>query len=262
MIPKVIHYCWFGGNPLPESAVRCIESWKKHCPDFEIRQWTEKDFDITQNEYTKQAYEVKAWGFVPDYIRLWIIYNYGGVYLDTDVQVVKDLTPLLEHSAYAGFEDEKSVNFGQGFGAEKGNPAIYAHMKMYDTLRFVNEDGSLNRTASPRYTTLCLKERGLKVNDGTVQQLDGITIYPTEYFCPKDFVTGETNVTNNTYSIHQFDASWYSEEGRYALELKRKFSRFLPRRIGNILATAVAKTKYQGLGACIKWVFKKREKKR
>lgn len=222
MIPKVIHYCWFGGTPKPQSVLRCIRSWKKYCPDFEIREWTEKDFDVTQNKYTQQAYEAKAWGFVPDYIRLWIIYHYGGIYMDTDVQVLKSLTPLLVHNAYAGFERETRVNFGQGFGAEKGNPVIKAHMEMYDSLCFLNKDGSINKTPSPEYTTQCLQQFGLKSDTGVIQELPGITVYPQEYLCPKSFISGLTTVTPNSYSIHQFDASWYDDKQQEAKKQRWK----------------------------------------
>lgn len=221
-IPKIIHYCWFGGAPKPTSVLRCIDSWRKYCPDFEIREWTEKDFDISQNEYTRQAYEAKAWGFVPDYIRLWIIYHYGGIYLDTDVQIIKDLSPLLENSAFMGFEDASHINLGQGFGAETGNEVILDNMRLYDTLRFINEDGTLNKTPSPIYTTNILLAHGLQQNIDAIQFIDGVSIYPSEYFCPKSFFTGITTVTPNTYSIHQFDASWYTEEQEIAKQARWK----------------------------------------
>lgn len=256
MIPKVIHYCWFGDSPKPKSVLRCIDSWKKHCPDFEIREWTEKDFDVAQNEYTKQAYEAKAWGFVPDYIRLWIIYNYGGFYLDTDVQVIKDLSPLCENSAFAGFEDSKQVALGLGFGAEAGNPIIEAHMKMYDSLRFLEEDGSYNKTPSPRYTTQLLKKLGLRDDNCEVQNLGDMVICPKEYFCPKDFVTGLTTVTKNTFSIHHYDASWFSEEQqmeknkRWAewVKIRRAERKHYIMHIPNrILMTALGKERYENL---------------
>lgn len=212
MIPKTIHYCWFGGNPLPKSARKCIKSWKKHCPGFVIREWTEADFDINQNLFTKQAYEAKAWGFVPDYIRLWIIYNYGGIYLDTDVQVIRDLTPLLENKSFAGFEDDTYVALGLGFGAEAGDPVIYEHMKQYEQMRFVLEDGSQNRKGSPQHTTELLLKYGLKQRTNQVQQIGTMTIYPVEYFCPRSFHTGLLSITDNTYSIHQYDASWFTDE--------------------------------------------------
>lgn len=211
MIPKIIHYCWFGGEPKPKSVLRCIRSWQKYCPDFEIREWTEKDFDVTQHEFTRQAYEAKAWGFVTDYIRLWAIYHYGGIYMDTDVQVLKDLTPLLEHGAYVGFERDEYVNLGHGFGAEKGHPFVKAHLEMYDTIRFVNDDGTLDKTPIPHHTTRCLRAFGMQDDTGVVQQLGDIAVYPRDYFSPKSFATGILTLTPNTYSIHQFDASWFDD---------------------------------------------------
>lgn len=253
MIPKVIHYCWFGGAPKPKSVLRCINSWKKHCPDFEIREWTEKDFDVTQNEYTRQAYEAKAWGFVPDYIRLWIIYHHGGIYLDTDVQVIKDLSPLCNHHAFAGFQEDGYVALGLGFGAEPGNPFIGAHMQQYDELRFLNSDGTVNRTPSPVYTNLLLKKRGLDACNGDTQDLGDVIIFSKDCFCPKDFTSGITRVTQNTYSIHQFDASWYSEEQQEKKNKRWKEARrrellynirYTPNRI---VSKLLGKEKYQKL---------------
>lgn len=211
-IPKVIHYCWFGDKPIPESVSKCISSWEKHCPEYEIRKWSEKDIDISINQYTQQAYTAKAWGFVPDYLRLWIIYNYGGIYLDTDVQVIRSFDPLLNHNAFAGMEEPEYVALGLGFGAEAGNEFIKEHMQQYDALSFINKDGSYNKTPSPHYTTALLKEHGFIPGKVEIQNLDNVVIYPPEYFCPKEFSTGITRITRNTFSIHQFDASWYSEE--------------------------------------------------
>ena len=257
MIPKVIHYCWFGGNPLPKSAVKCIESWKKFCPDYEIVQWNESNYDITKNEYMHEAYQCKKWGFVPDYARLDIIYQNGGIYLDTDVEIVKPFDDLLEHTFFCGVEqDSEYVALGLGFGAEKNNPTVRLLRDKYDQLHFL-KDGQMDVTPAPRINTAVLETLGYRFQPGVFTCADA-TVYSSEYFCPQNFITGETTVTENTYSIHHYDASWYSEEARYGLELKRKFSRFLPRRVGNILATATAKAKYQGLGACIKWIFKKR----
>ena len=216
-IPKIIHYCWLGGKPKPDSTLRCIESWKKHCPDYEIKEWNESNLDITINEYTQQAYKAKAWGFVPDFLRLWIIYNCGGIYIDTDVQILKSFNPLLSFHAFAGFErgtnDENGyyVNFGQGFGAEPRNKIILQHMEIYRDLSYEKADGSYNRIASPHYTTEVLVKCGLERNN-ICQNLNDIMIFSDDYFCPKSFETGIVKITRNTYSIHQFDGSWYSEE--------------------------------------------------
>ena len=242
-IPKVIHYCWFGGAEKPKSVNRCIESWKKHCPDYEIREWSEKEFDVTQNKYCLQAYEAKAWGFVPDYIRLWIIYNNGGIYLDTDVQVIKSFDTLLANKAFAGFErgteDDKRgfyVNFGQGFGAEPRNNIIKEHLELYNDIDYRLPDGSYNRTPSPQYTTKVLEDHGLDRKKNTTQNLDEITIYSDDFFCPKSFATGLIKKTNNTYSIHQFDGSWYSDDEqnqktKFWRSAKRDYIIHLPNRI-------------------------------
>lgn len=217
-IPRIIHYCWLGGKEKPQNVMKCIDSWKKYCPDYEIREWNEDNLDITANFYTKQAYDARAWGFVPDFLRLWIIYTYGGIYLDTDVQIVRSFDPLLNYPAFAGFEkgtaDERGnyVNFGQGFGAEAGNEVIGSHMKIYNDLMYRLPDGSFNRIASPHYTTDILEKYGLNRKENKVQNLGEIVVFPNDYFCPKSFATGMIQKTSNTFSIHQFDGSWYSEE--------------------------------------------------
>ena len=241
-IPKIIHYCWLGGNPKPESVHKCIASWQKYCPDYEIKEWNESNLDITSNDYTRQAYEAKAWGFVPDYLRLWIVYTHGGIYLDTDVQMVRSFDPLLNEKGFAGFErdtaDENGmfVNFGQGFGAEAGNPIIYEHMRLYDHLNYKNADGTFNRLASPHYTTRVLSAHGMDRKRNAPQKLDHITIYSDDYFCPKSFATGMVKKSGNTYSIHQFDGSWYSEEeqimrAQWEKDAKKDYWIHLPNRV-------------------------------
>ena len=235
MIPKTIHYCWFGRNPKPELAEKCIRSWKKYCPDYEIIEWNEDNFDISAAPlYVRQAYDAKKWGFVPDYIRLWLVYNYGGIYLDTDVEIIRPLDDLLELQAFAGFEDGKHVAFGLGFGAEKGNRILKLLMDSYDTLDFYNADGSLNLIPSPQLNTKVLIEAGLQCNN-TMQNLEGMTIFPMEYFCPLEFDIGKLNKTKNTYTIHWFAASWWSEQQRKehkVMQRKTRFFRFVTGIIG------------------------------
>lgn len=211
MIPKKIHYCWLGGNPLPESAKKCIKSWKKYCPDYEIIEWNELNYDFTKNPYMKEAFEAKKWGFVPDYARLDIIYQYGGIYLDVDVELVRSYDDLLSNKGFAGFEDKQFVNLGQGFGAEAGNFTIKKLMDSYETLSFLNPDGSLNMTASPELNTEVFVLEGLKL-DGSMQEIDGFRFLPQDYLCPKSFNDGIVRKTKNTYSIHHYDASWFDKE--------------------------------------------------
>ena len=217
MIPKKIHYCWIGGNPLPESAKKCIKSWKKYCPDYEIIEWNETNYDFTKVPYMKEAYEAKKWGFVPDYARLDIIYTHGGIYLDTDVEIVRSLDPLLGLNCFAGFQDTEFVALGLGFGAEAGNPVIKTLMESYEALSFLKPDGTPDLTPSPRLNTDTLVETcGLAAN-GTYQEPDGMAVFPPEYFCPKSFSDGVIRKTKNTYSIHHFDASWFSDETKQKL---------------------------------------------
>ena len=211
MIPKKIHYCWLGENPLPESAKKCIKSWKKHCPDYEIIEWNEMNYDFTKNRYMREAFEAKKWGFVPDYARLDIIYQHGGIYLDTDVELVRPYEDLLQYEGFAGFESAQYVALGLGFGAEAGNSIIKKLLDSYESLTFLNPDGSLNMIASPKLNTDVLVCEGL-VLDGSMQVINGFGFLPPEYLCPKSFDDGIIRKTKNTYSIHHFDASWLDDK--------------------------------------------------
>ncbi len=257
MIPKKIHYCWFGGNPLPQLALKCIESWKKYCPDYEIIEWNESNYDVHKNKYMSQAYENKKWGFVPDYARLDIIYEHGGIYLDTDVEIIKPLDGLLELEAFAGVEhNSEYVALGLGFGAHSNNPTIKAIRDYYNSLLFV-KNGELDITPAPKVNNVVLKELGYIYSED-ITKCDSLTVFPSEYFCPMDYITGETDITDNTVSIHHYTSSWYDEEQSYALSLKKKYIKFLPRNIAAVCAVAVSKLKYKGPKACIMWILKKR----
>ncbi len=258
MIPKKIHYCWFGGNPLPELAQKCIASWKKFCPDYEIIEWNETNYDITKNNYMHQAYENKKWAFVSDYARLDIIYTQGGIYLDTDVELIKPIDDLLELDAFAGVEQHSEhVALGLGFGAVQGHSTILALRDYYNKLYFVN-NGELNLTPAPKIHSVVLQSMGYRFSK-QITNTCGMTIFPSEYLCPINYSTNELTITEKTYSIHHYTASWYDETQRYALKLKRKYNRFMPRKMAAVLATAVAKAKCEGFGACLKWIFKKRK---
>lgn len=222
MIPKIIHYCWFGNNPLPETALKCIESWKKNCPDYEIKQWNESNFDFSGSKYLEDAFKEKKWGFVSDVARCKIIYENGGIYLDTDVEVVKNLDSLLREPAVIGFESSELVNTGNILAAEKSNVAIKLLLDYYNNISLYNEDGSINNIACPVYNTAALKAIGLK-QDGSFQQLQNITVFPKEYFCPKDFYSGDLDLTENTFSIHHMDGSWLSLAHRKYIYNTRKY---------------------------------------
>ncbi|HHW23095.1 MAG TPA: glycosyl transferase [Clostridiaceae bacterium] len=213
MIPKKIHYCWVGGSPIPEKNMKCIESWKRFCPDYEIIEWNESNYDFSKNRYMKEAYEAGKWGFVPDYARLDIIYNHGGIYLDTDVELIKPLDELLYNNAYCGFENIQLVNLGLGFGGIAGFSLFKKMRDSYNDISFINQDGSLNLVPSPFLQTDFLTNYGLKKNGG-FQVIEGLSVYPVEYFAPLSLSTRQLVKTENTYSIHWFDGSWLDKAQR------------------------------------------------
>ena len=210
-IPKIIHYCWFGRKPKPPLAEKCIQSWKKHCPDYEIIEWNEDNFDLSSAPlYVHQAYEAKRWAFVTDYVRLKAMLDMGGIYMDTDVEVIKPLDPYLQHEAFAGFEHPTRVQTGL-LACTKGFPLFQEFLSYYDTATFLKEDGSVDITTNVQVLTdLCVKH-GLKLN-GSYQVVDGFAVYPTEYFCPVDYDTEKLHKTRKTVVIHWFAASWHTEE--------------------------------------------------
>ena len=212
MIPKIIHYCWFGGNPMPEQYKKCMQSWKKYCPDYEIVEWNESNFDIAQNQYCSEAYAAKRWAFVSDYARLKIIYENGGIYLDTDVELVKDITPL--------------VTDGVGFAAAPHNAVVKEMLDIYENRYFVRSDGTYNAIPCPAANTVGLIRCGLKVGKPwctRIQDLQGIRVYPEEYFNPLDNDTQKLKLTENTYSIHQYAATWLGENYNIRRKVKQMF---------------------------------------
>lgn len=207
MIPRIIHYCWFGGNPKPKLAQKCIKSWKKYCKDYELREWNEQTFDISSAPlYVRQAYEAKKWAFVTDYVRLFAMVNYGGIYMDTDVEVIKPLDQYLHHQAFSGFEDD--VNIPTGIMAcEKGFPLFTTFLRYYDTASFYHADGSLNLTSNVKIMTDICSKLGLQQNN-TFQVLEGFALYPRDVFCPVSHKDGKLHKTKATATIHWFAGSW------------------------------------------------------
>lgn len=227
MIPKIIHYCWFGRNPLPKTAEKCIRSWKKYCPDYEIIRWDESNFDVNCNEYCREMYEQEKWAFLTDYVRLRVVYENGGIYLDTDVEVIKPLDDLLHNSAYMGLETTDKVATGLGFGAERNHWFIGENMKYYEKWR-----SSDSVETCPIITTKLLKPFGVDVKSNVVQHYADIAVYPTEFFCPIDFFSGKKIITSNTYSVHHFSATWFTAQQKKAYRKskneRRKMKRLAP----------------------------------
>lgn len=223
MIPKKIHYCWFGGNPLPEEAKKCIESWKKYCPDYELIEWNEENFDINSNQYVKEAYESKKFAFVTDYVRLYAMYNFGGIYMDTDVEVVRSLDDFLDNKAFSGFESSNYIPTGI-MASEKNFPLFKRFLSYYEDRHFINEDGTLDTTTNTNIITNICKEYGLVLNN-QFQVLDGFVLYPSDYFCPFENETGILRKTHNTATIHWFRKSWIDDGTQKTLGFTRVLHR-------------------------------------
>lgn len=240
MIPKKIHYCWFGRNPLPELAKKCIKSWKKYLIDYEIKEWNEDNFDINALPYTREAYEAKKYAFVSDVARLYALTKEGGIYIDTDVEVLKSLDCFLNEKAFSGFETEKYIPTAI-MGCEVGFYLFEEFLHEYDCLNFKLSDGKLNiMTNVQRITNACL-QKGLRLNN-TIQTIDGFKLYPKDYFCPKNNNDGEIYLTENSYAIHHFNGSWLSKEEKQAKEkviLEKRFLKYLNKNVNNRLFSLI-----------------------
>jgi mannosyltransferase OCH1-like enzyme len=206
LIPKTIHYCWFGRAALPQTAIDCIESWKKQCPDYAIVEWNEDNFDITANRYAVEAYDARKWAFVSDYARLDLLFRCGGVYLDTDMELVKCLDPLLCDRGFIGFESSQFVSQGI-IATEKGHPTVKRLLDSYSTRSFRIGKNKYDYTPMPRSATAFFLTENLTQNNA-FQRVADMTVYPSDFFNP--CVRGRGEITENTYAIHHYAASWYT----------------------------------------------------
>lgn len=225
MIPKVIHYFWFGGKPLTELACKCIASWKRYLPDYEICRWDESNFDVNIISYTRDAYAAGKYAFVSDYARFRVLYDHGGVYFDTDVEVLKPMSDVLANGPYMGFEstgkeDQLAVNPGLGMAAMPAMELFAKILLRYESLPFTIEEGRLNPYTMIPLVTDLLKKQGLK-GDGGIEKAAGFRIYPPDWFNPFDDATGRMRKTSNTRSVHWYSKTWMPTEPRLSIELKR-----------------------------------------
>lgn len=214
MIPKKIHYCWFGRGQMPELAISCIKSWREKLPDYEIIEWNEDNFDINSNEYVKQAYESKKFAFVTDYVRLYALYHHGGIYMDTDVEVLKPLDKFLDHGAFTGCEDDMMCVTGT-MASVQGHTWIGNLLSGYDSRKFILPDGTFDKTPNTGVITeLTINEYGWKPKNELQHLKEGLVIYPFDVFCAKQWRTGEVIITNETHTVHHFSASWHSKSDK------------------------------------------------
>lgn len=259
-IPKIIHYCWFGHSELPELAQRCIESWREFFPDYEIKEWNETNYDVNKIRYTKEAYEAKKYAFVSDYARFDILYHEGGIYFDTDVEVIRSFDEIIQRGAFMGCEkgdafSRLKVSPGLGMAAPKGMEIYKEILDEYSRKQFQIDNSEYNMKTVVEYVTEILEKHGLK-RSNEVQKIADITIYLKEYFSPKDVDTYELLITENTHSIHHYDASWAEWYDKVAgirgIKLKKIFGEKLGHRI-NLIIYVLQK---HGFWGCMKKVIK------
>ena len=230
MIPKIIHYRWFGRNPLPKSAQKCIASWKKYFPEYEIKEWNEDNFDVNIIPYTRDAYKAKKYAFVSDYARFWILYYYGGVYFDTDVEVIKPMDDIINNGSFMAWEKPSNGVYriapGLGIAAEKELPLYSEILNRFSKLSYYQENGSRNNyTMIPMINDIMLNY-GL-INNGLKQTVVDVIIYPEDYFCPMNAISGHVTITNNTKTIHWYTMSWASKKYQIRFMIGRFFRKIL-----------------------------------
>jgi len=213
-IPKIIHYCWFGNSRVPENLLKYISSWREKCPDYEIKLWNETNYDISKNQYMKEAYEKKKWGFVPDYARLDIVYQFGGIYLDTDVQIIQNFDDLLYSESFFGASDNSGrISLGLGFGAVKGNKLIKDMRDYYDGISFIKNNGEMDLRPCNVYQMPIFEKWTFELK-GYQENIAGNVIYPMEVFNPLGRYGLVKNITDKTHSIHRQQLSWESQQNR------------------------------------------------
>lgn len=228
-IPKIIHYCWFGRKPLPELAQRCIASWRKYLPNYEIKEWNEDNFDVFIIPYTAEAYKAQKYAFVSDFARFWILFHYGGIYFDTDVEVIKSLDDIVERGPFMGYEDEKGllnisnhyVNPGLGMGIPPGYNLLKEILEYYQYRHLFTWDGKIVETIVYN-TTKILQNKIVSKGEEGYDIIEGVNVYYEDYFCPHNYYTGELNITPNTRSIHHYNASWVKENRTIWSKIKKR----------------------------------------
>lgn len=225
-IPRIIHYCWFGGKEKPEIVKRCIKSWKDILVDYEIKEWNESNFDINSNLFVKQAYEAGKFAFVSDFVRVNALYNYGGIYLDTDVEVFKSFDDLLDNDSFWGFE-EKNYIATSTIGCKRGNKLIKEFLSKYDDKKFIFENGQENLETNVSIVSEIISSLGVEMNN-KYQKIEGLaTFYPQEYFSPYDYINCYSKATSNTYAIHHFYKSWLPTSVKIKSVIKKVIAKFI-----------------------------------
>lgn len=268
MIPQIIHYCWFGGKEKPDDVIKCINSWKKFCPSFSIIEWNENNYCISDAPiYVQEAIQSKKYAFATDYIRLDVVNKNGGLYFDTDVELIADISFLLENNSFFGLErsnGEYKVNTGIGFGSTKKNILLEMMMNDYHELRFIKPNGEFDILPCPERNSVHFINMNYKLNNH-IENIDDNLVLPTEYMCPLDQQTGILNITNNTVSIHHYLASWFNKSEQKLKRINEKLRPIFGYRISNIITEFIRNYRKNGLCYAFlelhKFIFRKKEAK-
>ncbi|WP_054028511.1 glycosyltransferase family 32 protein [Bacillus sp. FJAT-28004] len=223
-IPRILHYCWFGRGEKSNKIQKCMDSWKRHLSEYTIIEWNEDNFDIYSKRYVKEAYLAGKFAFVSDYVRLHALYHHGGIYLDTDVEVLKPLDSFLHHEAFSGFEDQTYLQSAT-MGAVKGHSWMRELLENYDSRSFLQPDGIYDLTTNTTVITDLCKKHGLILNGEYQVLANGVTFYPRAFFSPYDYINGGNYITVNSFTIHHFAKSWLPLHVRVNSKLKRIASR-------------------------------------
>lgn len=272
---KTVHYCWFGGGPLGDRELECIASWERYLPDWKIVQWNETNFDVNQCAYVREAYEAGKWAFVSDYARFFILYRYGGLYFDTDVELVKPIDDLIDGGPFMGFEFDvpssgeeeyiealksvavsaPTVNPGLGMYATPHLDVYGDILRSYERDHFRKADGTDNQSTVVERVTSILFDKGLNNSQVGIQKIAGITIYPSEFFNPKDYFTGIVSVTGNTRSIHHFSMSWHSKRDQFEYKVATRLrARGIKHGVARKVAALVRVARYLDLSRLQRWI--------
>ncbi|MGL5512171.1 MAG: glycosyltransferase family 32 protein [Sporomusa sp.] len=218
-IPKTIHYCWFGGAKLSPLVEQCIASWKLFLPDYEIKLWNEETFDISRNRFSREAYAAKRWAFVSDFVRASVLYEHGGIYMDTDVEVLKSLDRFLQHPVFLGFENNGLISTGI-IGARKQHWLIGELLHHYENLSFYRDNGRENIKPNTFFLTALAKNHGFTTGNYYQILCNEVHVYPSDYFCPKNSRSNQIELTENSYTIHHFEGSWLPVNRRFKKNLR------------------------------------------
>lgn len=266
-IPKVINYMWFGKNPISKETQKCIESWRKYLPDYKIIEWNESNFDINSCQYVKEAYASKKWAFVSDYARLVVLEQYGGLYFDTDMELIKPINDIVDNGSFINLEktaEETIMPAMSAIGAEPHLPLFQELIREYQSRHFILKDGELDETPIGTFVYNFIKNENYILFDDRITTYQNVKFYPFQYFSPQSYASGEIYISNLTRGIHHYAASWHTLQERKATKIVQRMTALFGKKVGKLSHKCVFGFydtkqifKNQGMIPTIKFIGKK-----